>query len=115
MFVCAILNTTSEFVVALLPIVAVHKLGVRPDQRWGVIGLLSLGLFVTFAGCFRTYYIWKIAHTYDVSWWAAPQWICSEVEIDSALVRALLPPFRSMFSREKPFPHSQRPAFVLFS
>ena len=91
MFVCAILNTASEFVVAMLPIVAVYKLGVSPDQRWGVIGLLSLGLLVTFAGCFRTYFIWKIAHTYDVSWWATPQWICSEVEIDSALVSACCP------------------------
>ena len=114
MFVCAILNTASEFVVAMLPIVAVYKLGVSPDQRWGVIGLLSLGLLVTFAGCFRTYFIWKIAHTYDVSWWATPQWICSEVEIDSALVSALLPPFSFMFSRDEPFSHSQHPAFTVF-
>jgi len=86
MFVCGCLNTVSEFVVALLPVLAVFKLGVTPRQRWSVIGLLSLGFLVTFTGCLRTYYVYRITQTYDITWWAAPQWVCAEVEIDVALV-----------------------------
>jgi uncharacterized protein YraI len=86
MEVAAVLNTVSEFVIAVLPIFAIFGLRVDPRQRWSVIGLLSLGFFVAFAGCFRTYYLWKTVATYDMTWWSTPHWICSEVEIDAALV-----------------------------
>lgn len=86
MFVCAVLNTISEFVVAILPVLAVFYLGVMPSQRFSVLSLLSLGFLVVIAGCFRTYYIYRIWNTWDVSWWSTPQFICSEVEIGTALV-----------------------------
>jgi hypothetical protein len=30
--------------------------------------------------------MWLVFTTNDSSWWAEPYWICSEVEIDTALV-----------------------------
>jgi hypothetical protein len=84
--VLASLNTFSEFTVAILPIPAVLKLGIDKKQRWAVISLLSLGLFVTVVGCIRTYFVWLIFASYDATWWVEPQWICSEVEVDTALV-----------------------------
>jgi len=90
MIAAAIMNTISEIVIAILPVGAVFGLQVDPQQRWSVVGLLSLGFFVAFAGCFRTYYIWKTVRTYDMTWWSTPHWICSEVEIDTALVRYLV-------------------------
>jgi hypothetical protein len=86
MEISAILNTLSELVIAILPVLAVFQLRVDPRQRWSVIGLLSLGFLVAFAGCFRTYYLYKTVGTYDLTWWSTPHWICSEVEIDTALV-----------------------------
>jgi hypothetical protein len=82
----AILNTLSEAVIAILPIIAVFRLGVDPLQRKSAISLLSLGFLVTLTGCFRTFFVWKSTVTYDMAWWSTPHWICSEVEIDLALV-----------------------------
>jgi hypothetical protein len=60
-------------------------------QRWSVISLLCLGFLVTIVGCVRTFYIWKaFVQTYDSSWWSEEHWLCSEVENDVALVRALV-------------------------
>jgi hypothetical protein len=89
MEVAAIVNTLSEVWVATMPFIAVFRLRVDYRQRWGVIGLLSLGYLVAVAGIFRTYYIFKLISTYDLTWWSGPQWICSEVEIDLALVSFL--------------------------
>jgi hypothetical protein len=86
MEIAAILNTISEVVLAVLPVVAVFRLRVDPWERLSVVGVLSLGFLVAVAGCFRTYYLWKMFSTYDMTWWSTPHWICSEVEIDTALV-----------------------------
>lgn len=85
---CAVLNTLSEFVIAIMPIIIVYRLRIDPRQRWTVIGLLSLSFFVAFAGCFRSYFLWKSmsAADYDMSWWANPHFIASEVEIDLSIV-----------------------------
>ena len=90
MKVCAVLNTVSEFILAAFPIFAVYRLHVDRKQRRTVISLLSLGFLVGLAGCFRTYFLWKSisAPDLDMSWWADPHWIASEVEIDLAIVSA---------------------------
>jgi hypothetical protein len=82
----ASLNTISEFFLAALPIPAVFYLRIKGRQRWAVISILSMGFLVVLVGCIRVYYIWKGIHTIDVAWWAGPHWICSELEIDTALV-----------------------------
>jgi hypothetical protein len=81
-----VLNTFAEFVMALLPFVAVFKLQVDKRKRWQVLGLLSLGLLVSFIGIWRTYFIWKALTTYDLTWWLGPQWVASEIENSMALV-----------------------------
>jgi hypothetical protein len=86
----ACLNTISEFIVATLPITVVFHLRMAERQRWIVISMLSLGFFVTIVGAARTYFLWKAIVTYDQAWWAMPHWVCSEVEIDTALVRVIL-------------------------
>jgi hypothetical protein len=86
----SIINTSCEFVIALLPLIGAYTLRVDAQQRRHVISLLSLGFLVTIAGCFRCFYVWKAVNTYDASWWAIPQWLCAEIEINLALVRTLL-------------------------
>ena len=82
----AIFNTVSEVVVAVLPAIAVFRFKVDPRQRWSVIILLSLGYLVAIAGIVRSYFLWKAAGTYDLTWWASPQWCSAEVEIDLAII-----------------------------
>jgi hypothetical protein len=84
--VSAVVNTVSEFWVATMPLLATYRLHVDPKQRWSVINILCLGYLVCIAGCLRTYYIWKAVSSYDYTWWSGPQWIASELEIDTALV-----------------------------
>jgi hypothetical protein len=87
----AILNTVSEFLLAAFPIVAVHTLHIDRQQRRTVISVLSLGFIVGMAGCFRTFFLWKSmsATDLDMSWWADPHFITSEVEVDLAIVSVI--------------------------
>jgi hypothetical protein len=90
MFVGAVLNTFSEFVVACLPIPIVLALRMSRGQRYAVMSLLSLGFLVVACGALRTYYIYLTKSTHDPAWWAGPHWITSEVEIDTAMVRSVV-------------------------
>jgi hypothetical protein len=84
----SIVNTLSEFLIALFPVIGAYTLRVDARQRWHVISLLSLGFLVTIAGCFRTFFLWKcVAPNYDLTWWAAAQWLCAEIEINVAMVK----------------------------
>jgi hypothetical protein len=95
----AVINTVSEVALAVLPAIAVFRFKVDPSQRWSVIGLLSLGYLVAIAGIVRSYYLWRAAETYDLTWWASPQWCCAEVEIDLALTCACAAPLRPPVAR----------------
>ena len=79
-----VINTLAEFIVAILPLLAVIRL--RVDKPWAAVGLLSLGFIVAVVGCIRTYYIFKAYQSNDPTWWSGAQWICSEVENNLALV-----------------------------
>ena len=81
------LNTFSELLIAVLPLPVVFgKLNILPVQRWGTAVLLSLGILVAVVGGIRTFYAWKFFTEYDHSWVATPYLICSEIELDTALV-----------------------------
>jgi hypothetical protein len=100
LFVAAIFNTFSEFLVALLPIPVVMRLQMDRKQRWAIASLLSLGFIVSIAGAVRTYYVWlSEIHTFDLSWYSVPHWICAAVEIDLALICACAPALRPLFTR----------------
>jgi len=86
MEVAAVVNTFSEVIIAILPVIAVFRLRVDPRQRWSVISLLSLSFLVAITGTFRTAFIFKLLRSYDLTWWSTPQWLTSEIEIDMALV-----------------------------
>lgn len=100
LLIASVLNTFSEFLVAVLPIPVVMHLRMDRKQRWEVISLLSLGITVSVVGAVRTYYVWlSEIGTYDVSWYSVPHWICAAVEIDLALICACAPALRPLVSR----------------
>jgi hypothetical protein len=84
--ILAAFNTFSELVVAVLPIPIVYRLKMSPKQRWSVLSLISLGFLVAIVGFVRTYYVWVLFSSDDLTWWSAPHWICSQVEICLAMV-----------------------------
>ena len=79
-------NTSSELIVAALPIPVIFSLRMDPIQRRTILSLLCLGFLVAVVGSVRTYYVWKAFDSDDVTWYASPHWICSEVELSVALV-----------------------------
>jgi hypothetical protein len=88
----SIVNTLLELVCALLPIPAVLSLQMDRKQRWGVIGVLSLGILVVLVGCVRVYFVHKtMMVSWDTSWWGEAHWITSEVENDLSLVCYISP------------------------
>ncbi|KAF2665814.1 hypothetical protein BT63DRAFT_417339 [Microthyrium microscopicum] len=96
----SIINTVLELIVAILPIPAIFILDMDPRQRYSVIGLLSLGFFVFAVGCVRCYYVYaSLLGTWDITWQAYPHWICSEIEINLALVCACAPALRPVLGR----------------
>jgi hypothetical protein len=72
--------------VATLPIPVILRLDMTRRQRWSVASLLCLGGFVVAVGCVRTHYLWILFDSDDLTWYAAPYWVCSEIEICVAMV-----------------------------
>ena len=79
-------NTFSEALVASLPIPIIFQLQMEPKTRWNVVTLLCLGYFVAIVGSVRTVFLYILYNTNDLTWWSAPHWMCSEVEISVAIV-----------------------------
>jgi hypothetical protein len=75
--------------VAALPIPVVMQLNMDSTQRRTVISILCLGFFVSIVGSVRTYYVWLLFSSSDLTWWSGPHWMCSEVEICLGLVRTI--------------------------
>jgi len=98
--VLAALNTCSESLVAALPLAILSHLEMSPSQRRNVACLLCLGFFVSVVGAIRTYFVWMTFSTDDLTWYAGPHWICSEVEITVALICACAPVLSPFFSRK---------------
>jgi hypothetical protein len=87
MFSITIINTILELVVAMLPIPVILSLSMKRRDRWSAISVLCLGVVVFTAGCVRCWVVYQaLLGTFDSTWWSGPQWICSEVENNIALV-----------------------------
>ena len=71
---------------AALPIPVVLQLDMDRAQRNTVLLLLCLGFLVSVVGTVRTYYVYTLFNSNDLTWYAGPHWICSEVEICTAMV-----------------------------
>ena len=81
-----------------MPIPMVIAMNMRLQQKIGVVFLMSLGLVVTVAGVFRTYYSWKsLLWSYDETWYSYPLWIAAGIEINLAIIICCVPRLRPVF------------------
>lgn len=94
-----VLNTFCEFLLATMPLLAVIRLGIEREKWWIIIGLLSFGYIVGIVGCFRIFFVWRAIQTFDFTWWANPQWLCSEVENNLAIICACAVPLQPVAIR----------------
>jgi hypothetical protein len=106
------LNTLSEVIVAVLPIPVIFHLNMDRKTRWTVISLLCLGYLVGIVGIIRTVFGYIVFDTDDLTWWAAPYWMASEIEISVAMVCASAPVLRPVLGRLAQRYHLARSALI---
>ncbi|KAK8058879.1 hypothetical protein PG994_009327 [Apiospora phragmitis] len=84
-----IINTFTDFVVVLLPIVTVMKLQLTTRNRLVVVGLFSLGFLACGVGVFRTYITWHMTVDYDLTYHAGSVFWSSAIELNTGIVSLL--------------------------
>lgn len=85
-----IINTFTDFVVVLLPIITVMKLQLTTRNRLVVVGLFSLGFLACSVGAFRTYITWHMKVDYDLTYYAGSVFWSSAVELNTGIVSSPL-------------------------
>ncbi|KIW01400.1 uncharacterized protein PV09_07166 [Verruconis gallopava] len=99
--IVGILNSFSEAVLAVLPLPVIFSLNMSRRQRQAVAGILCGGFLVVAVGCVRLYYLWLMVTSGDPTWWSQPHWICSEFEMDVAIICACTPAILSLVKHNR--------------
>lgn len=96
-----VFSVISDLYAVILPFVILrhYNLDVPRRQRIGLNIIFSLSLLVAGAGIARTYYLWKINHTYDTSWAGFDLFVWSLVECHLAIICACAPSMRAFVRR----------------
>ncbi|KAK7953521.1 hypothetical protein PG996_014415 [Apiospora saccharicola] len=97
-----IINTFTDFVVVLLPIITVMKLQLTTRNRLVVVGLFSLGFLACGVGAFRTYITWHMTVDYDLTYHAGSVFWSSAVELNTGIICASVPATKPFFTRHLP-------------
>ncbi|KAK3677324.1 hypothetical protein LTR78_002862 [Recurvomyces mirabilis] len=89
----------SDFYAVVLPCMMTRRFDLPRAQKLALNGLFSIGLVVVAAGAVRTYYLYRVGHTGDVSWniFNATAW--SQCELQLGVVCASLPTMRVLFRK----------------
>ncbi|EME42364.1 hypothetical protein DOTSEDRAFT_133091, partial [Dothistroma septosporum NZE10] len=86
---------SDTYAVALPCLILRHyRLDVPKRQKLALNLIFAMGFLVTGAGIGRTFYLWKINHTYDTSWAGFSLFVWSVVECHLAIVCACAPSLR---------------------
>ncbi|KAK8855978.1 integral membrane protein [Apiospora arundinis] len=97
-----IINTFTDFVVVLLPIITVMKLQLTSRHRLVVIGLFSLGFLACGVGVFRTYITYHMTVDYDLTYHAGSVFWSSAVELNTGIICASVPATKPFFTKHLP-------------
>ncbi|KAJ9154891.1 Integral membrane protein [Pleurostoma richardsiae] len=99
-----IINTVTDFIIVLLPIPTVARLGLPPRQLAVVLGLFGGGLLSTAAGAVRTFFTWRMIKgaDHDITWYAYVAVLTSAIELYVGIICASLPATKPFFSRYLP-------------
>ncbi|EEH23452.2 hypothetical protein PABG_05663 [Paracoccidioides brasiliensis Pb03] len=88
----AVTNTTTDFIVFLLPIPALVKLHLHWKEKVGVVGVFALGFFVCITSIIRTT---AVAQTTsgekDITWDFIPRSTWTSIEANTGIICACLP------------------------
>ncbi|KAI0911882.1 hypothetical protein F4824DRAFT_15678 [Ustulina deusta] len=101
-----IINTTTDFIVVLLPIGTAMRARLSPRHRVIVVSLFGIGLVASAVGIARTYFTWLLlnAADYDTTWRSWCVWLTSLIELNLGIICASVPatkPFFTSFSQKR--------------
>ncbi|EME45621.1 hypothetical protein DOTSEDRAFT_71349 [Dothistroma septosporum NZE10] len=98
------ITIASDFWTAALPCIMFQKFDVGATRRQKILlnCLFCVGFLVTGVGVARTYYLWKMGHDEDLSWWGYKLFAVSVVETQLALIVVNVPFLRAFFRRYFP-------------
>ena len=84
-----IINTSTDFVVVILPIPTVWRLKFAGREQVILVLLFGIGFMVSIAGCVRTVYTYQASVSNDRTWAIYPVWLSSCVELYVGIVSNL--------------------------
>lgn len=99
--IAGVLSIISDLYAVILPCLMLrhYDLDVPRRQKIGLNIIFALGTIVAGCSCVRTYYLWKINHTYDTSWTGFNLYVWSLLECHLSVIFASAPSLRAFFRR----------------
>jgi hypothetical protein len=91
------LSVFSDLYSVILPMGMLRHFDAPKRQKMALNAVFSLGLLVVATGCVRTYYIYQLGVSYDISWTGYNLFVWSILEIQIALICASAPALRVFF------------------
>ena len=91
----------SDATIILLPIPAMLGLNLQRHKRLGVIALFSCGSIAVVASGVRLYALWLYFSSTDAAWYSAFILICSQVELNVAIMTASFPMLKPLFKPKR--------------
>lgn len=98
-FANASLNIITDIVICLMPVPVLNKLRLPRKQKFALIAVFCLGLFVCLTSVLRLKALYYISISTDVTWDNTPAAYWSSLECNFAVVAACLPTLRKTVSR----------------
>ncbi|KAF1999972.1 hypothetical protein P154DRAFT_576603 [Amniculicola lignicola CBS 123094] len=91
LIVSAAINTTSDFIILVLPQPVIWSLILNNKKKWGLSAVFLVGIFACICSILRTYYTTILYRTEDTTYWAARMGRWTDPEISAGFVVASLP------------------------
>ncbi|CAJ2511778.1 Uu.00g074030.m01.CDS01 [Anthostomella pinea] len=85
------LNAFFDFLILFLPILSILRLQMSSKKKAAVCGIMLLGSFVCVTGVVRTLYMYRFAHSVDITWLMGEICVWSSIEPSVGIVSACLP------------------------
>jgi hypothetical protein len=98
-FANAALNIITDVVICLMPVPVLNRLSLPRKQKYALIAVFCLGLFVCLTSILRLKALYQISVSTDVTWDNTPAAYWSSLECNCSVVAACLPTLRKSISR----------------
>jgi hypothetical protein len=98
-FANASINIITDIVICLMPVPVLNRLSLPRKQKYALIAVFCLGLFVCLTSILRLKALYQISISTDVTWDNTPAAYWSSLECNCSVVAACLPTLRKSISR----------------